>query len=311
MSRLASPRKIDLIGPVVGLGVLTGLAIAVVFIDAAIRLRGTPADLPLATMIAVADDWQTLLGAVFTPLVAVVSVWIVLRQIQENAALETERLERRRRAQRSVMPIVMSRVCGYATTSGVRLREALVIAQREGVVVGSRVEPPAELDEASFDRITTMIEAARTDAEAAAYGDLLTELQVHAARWRGFSGRDGQQAERRFPNDVEDELVEAAELYARASNLLVHARPEGRAPGPPMTRRSGLVLIGMRDDEGRMAETASLRDTHWPLIYPGEPAPPLKGLSKLWARFRRSKAAARPDRPVDTSNDAPQADVIV
>lgn len=277
----SSIRKIDLATPLFGLFILTMLAFLCVVLDALLRAMPQTEATTLRAYVAVVDDWQTLLGALFTPLVAVLSVWVVLRQIQEASVQEDMRLARRRRAQRSLMPIVMSRVCAYAQRCGAATREALALAGAEGVVVGARVKALTEVDDLSLDRISAMIEAAGDDAEAEAYAELLTQVQVQAARWRAFVGVEGA-PERRFPGGLEDDLVDAAEIYARASNLLVQARPKGRVPGPPMSRQSALFSIGDRDFESASARLAAERDTAFPLTYADAPAPERRPLFRAW-----------------------------
>jgi hypothetical protein len=269
---MSSPNKINLRGPLYGIGGLTLLALGFILADALLAIAPSTANAAdIKIGVAIVNKWQSLLGALFTPLVAALSVWMVLRQIQENAIQEDAKLQRLWRAQRSLMPIVMSCVCAYAERSAVKTKEAFKIALAETVVVGSRLEPPTEIDELSVDRMVAMIEVARSHEEVEAFAELLTRIQVRAARWRGFCGVDGVTPERRFPEMLDEDLVDAAEIYAMASNLLTMARPERYAPGPPMSRQSGLLSVGVRDFDAPSVAIAAQRDEAFPLAYPAPP----------------------------------------
>lgn len=266
-------RRIDLNGPLLGLAIFIGLALAAPTVDCFIQIRGRDDDfLPVA--LAVANKWQSLLGSVFTPLAAVFTGWIVLSQMQDTRGHERDRIRRRWRAQRSAMPMVMSRVCDYAEQSAARLRTVLADATKEEVVTGDRYANAVPvLDESSFGHVVAMVEAADSDEEAAAYQALLHELQVHEARWRGFVGRS-LQAEQRFPDQVLEEITDAAEIYARASNLLAQARPADHAPGAPMTRESALFLLGFTDPPERLSALARGYDKSSPLTFATSPSNP-------------------------------------
>lgn len=271
MPRTAFPdRKVDLRGPLAGLASLIFLALIFPAFDFASAVKAAPPDQHWAAGTAVVHEWQTLLGSIFTPLAAVFGGWVVLRQIQDAKAQETARLRRRRRAQRAAMPSMMSRICDYAESSAACLREALAVAESEGVIVGTRFATSyPQVDEATFDRIVGMVEAAATESEAAAYQELLQELQIHSSRWRGFTGASGIAPERYSPKQIFEEIVEAAELYARASNLLIQARSPDRSPGQPMTRYNGVHHLGMRDEGNPALQLAAAYDERSPLSYPG------------------------------------------
>ncbi|WP_024352786.1 hypothetical protein [Brevundimonas naejangsanensis] len=195
----------------------------------------------------IAWSWQSLVGAIFTLLAAVYGAWFVLRQIQQNDRQEQDRKARRLRAQRAAMPLVMSEVCEFAEQSVERLKRALAVAKQHGSVTGTRMTPRApKLAPGAVKEITAMVEAA-DGAEADAYIDLLAELQVHLARWRSFEADLRARRNGRVPRDIEIEIVDAAEIYARASNLLAVARPGRRPDEGPMSRRSALTVLGLHD----------------------------------------------------------------
>lgn len=249
-----------------GLAIFMVLALGAPIIDYSIQTSGRGGT-ALPAALAIASKWQGLLGSVFTPLAAVFTGWIVLRQMQDTRAHERERIQRRWRAQRAAMPMVMSRICNYAEQSAARLRIILADAQNEDGVKGDRYANGVPiLDEASLGHVIAMIEAAESDAEAAAYQALLNELQVHEARWRGFVGKS-LHAERRLPDQVIVEITDAAEIYARASNLLAQARSSGQVSDKPMTRASALFLLGYTDPPKPLSSLAAAFDQSSPLTF--------------------------------------------
>lgn len=238
----------NLFWPLLGVGTVTGISIVLIGLDGGCKL--VPSEgcrsviVPVTT---IAWSWQSLLGAIFTLLAAVYGAWFVLRQIQQNDRQEQDRKTRRLRAQRAAMPLVMSEVCEFAEQSVERLKRALPIARRYGSVTGTRLTLRApKLAPAAVKEITAMIEAA-DGAEADAYIELLTELQVHLARWRSFEADLTARRNGRVPRDIEIEIVDAAEIYARASNLLAVARPGRRPEEGPMSRRSAMTVLGLHD----------------------------------------------------------------
>lgn len=240
--------RVNLFWPLLGVGTVTGISIVLIGLDGGCKL--VPSEgcrsviVPVTT---IAWSWQSLLGAIFTLLAAVYGAWFVLRQIQQNDRQEQDRKTRRLRAQRAAMPLVMSEVCEFAEQSVERLKRALPIARRYGSVTGTRLTLRApKLAPAAVKEITAMIEAA-DGAEADAYIELLTELQVHLARWRSFEADLTARRNGRVPRDIEIEIVDAAEIYARASNLLAVARPGRRPEEGPMSRRSAMTVLGLHD----------------------------------------------------------------
>lgn len=215
--------------------------------------------LPLTRTI---DRWQSLLGAVLALLAALSSAWLVLRQIRQSETHEAGRIARRRRSQRALMPMVMSQVCDFAEESCDGLRQALAIAARHEAGQPDPVNLCApSLSDGVIKDIVNMIEVSQ-GAEADAYIELLSELQVHAARWRGLaSGKD-----RVVRMSIEEEFVDAAEIYARASNIIAADRPAVAILGKPTSRVGGVRLLGLHGPEfDGVEELAAGYDSSRPL----------------------------------------------
>lgn len=113
-----------------------------------------------------------------------------------------------------------------------------------------------------------MIEVAH-DLEADGYITLLSDIQVHRVRW-GDRLERLENGHNLIARELENEMVEAAELYGRAVNLLGVARPNPSAfDKTPSSRLSSLgVLSDQRQPIASVAELARSRDATDPLTVP-------------------------------------------
>lgn len=262
--------NIDLRGPLIGVvGLAVGTLILIATDQGCAIAKTQVCAVALAPVTDAAFRWQSLLGAVFALLAAMYSAWFVLRQIQQSDQHEAARLARRRRSQRALMPLVMSQICDFAEVSADRLTQALSVALRHEQGHADRIDLEApRLDAGVFKDITAMIEAAHDD-EADPYIELLSELQVHLARWRGIANDQGRRRDKLLVRSIEEELVDAAEIYARASNLLASARPAHVAEGAATTRVGGIFLLGLHGLQfDGAAALAAQYDENAPLTAP-------------------------------------------
>lgn len=270
-----SPKSdVNMFWPLVGVGLVTGMSLLTIGLDGKCKLDPNEACKVIVPVTTIAWSWQSLLGATFTLLAAVYGAWFVLRQIRQVDHQERDRKDRRRRSQRATMPLVMSETCEFAEQSMERLTKALPIAQRYGRITADRLMLRApKLSPAVVKEITAMIEAA-DGSEGDAYIELLGELQVHLARWRSFEADLKARRNPRIPRDIEVEIVDAGEIYARASNLLAVSRPVQRREETAMSRRGALLLLGLHDDLYAAAVTyAENMDARAPLNLPDRGAP--------------------------------------
>lgn len=77
------------------------------------------------------------------------------------------------------------------------------------------------------------------------------------------------QRDRLLARSVEEELVDAAEIYARASNLLALARPARVADGAVTTRVGGIFLLGLHGQQFDGATALAVQyDENIPLVAP-------------------------------------------
>ncbi len=196
------------------------------------------------------DDREALLAGVLAVTAAAAGVIYVQKQIKQAEAHERRRLRRRYRAQKAAMPLTLSSLCDYAKESAWKLsqcRDLLRRQQHPSLEALGEFEPP-KLSVEVVTALQRMVEAS-SKSRAKPFIALLSDLQVHTARWRGLmeslvGDRPGVGYAVGY---FDSEIVEAAELYARASDLFAVTRPD---PEPdiaaPTTLSSALRLMGFR-----------------------------------------------------------------
>lgn len=190
--------------------------------------------------------WQGLMGGAFTLLAAGFAANYVVAQIRHAQEIEEGRLARSRRAWLAMMPEAMSEICEYAEKSYRALLDLHAIAMQPTAltVATNTVLTAPEFDRRVFPDIRAMIEVA-SPSETDAYVELLSQIQVHRARWRGRLQRLSSPHGNVLSANLEVEMVYAAELYARASNLLGAARPNATPEDlKPLSRSRALYLLG-------------------------------------------------------------------
>lgn len=216
------------------------------------------------------QKWQESIAAGVAVLAASYAANFALAQLRQTKELEDTRLARQRRAWLATMPSSMSTVADYAQRSYRYLLQQHAVAIQPGGLTKERnpVEKAPRFQQSVLSEVRSMIEVAHA-AEAALYEELLSELQVHRARWRGRV-RELRADQNILAATLENEMVEAAELYARASNLLGAARPNALPEDKnPMSRRKALWLMAPRSEAlPAVATMAERLDAATPLTAP-------------------------------------------
>ncbi|RYE46270.1 MAG: hypothetical protein EOP24_16650 [Hyphomicrobiales bacterium] len=167
--------------------------------------------------------YQGLVGGVLTIVAAVLGGAYLNKQMRQDARIEQERIAHDREAERAVLPLTLSAICGYAIASG-RLGKSLL-----DQCVGGRlpddvvVEPNAipVLPASIIADLKQMIRALDFDQIPAA-AKLLAEIQVHDGRMRDFATRERML----LSVGLHDHILDAAEIYARAEAFFGFARRE-------------------------------------------------------------------------------------
>ena len=209
-----------------------------------------------AGVTALADalqPWQTLMTGAFALIAAAVAGGYVLLQVSLAEQQETGRILRRHRAQTAVMPLVLSSVCDYVEQSVEAYRYAYGLKAAGQALTRDRfldVDFP-ELSPGVAAGLRDMIEASPEAEQVSGYVELLSDLQTHAARWRGFRSDLGKDDDGPSLRSIGTEIAEAAAIYALASNLFDQVRPASQARGSgraPATTVRALVLLGIHEN---------------------------------------------------------------
>ncbi len=211
------------------------------------------------------SPWQTLLTGAFALIAAALAGWYVLLQVSLADQQEAGRILRRHRAQTAVMPLVLSSVCDYVEQSVEAYHYAYGLKAAGQALTRDRfldIDLP-ELDPSVAAGLRDMIEASPEAQDVSAYVELLSDLQTHAARWRGFRSDLGKNDDGQTLREIGTEIAEAAAIYAQASNLFDQVRPAsqtGIGDRAPTTAARALVLLGVYETVPEAYEAARIFD---------------------------------------------------
>jgi len=238
-------------GSLIAMGAVAVAVMALVGADVGCRATGATGACAGVTAFAEAfEPWQTLLTGGFALMAAAFAGWYVLAQISLTDQQEAARIDRRFRAQRAVMPLVLSSVCDYVEKSVEAYHYAYGLKVSGQDLTRERfaeIELP-ELDPAVAAGLRDMIEASPNAGAVTGYVELLSDLQTHAARWRYFRSKLGKDAAGPNQLSIAHEIAEAAAIYAQASNLFDEVRPESQArigDRAPTTVAQALRTLGI------------------------------------------------------------------
>lgn len=198
------------------------------------------------------SPWQALLTGAFALIAAAFAGGYVLLQVSLADRQEAGRILRRHRAQTAVMPLVLSSVCDYVEQSVEAYHYAYVLKVAGQALTRERfvnIDLP-ELDPSVAAGLRDMIEASPEEADVSGYVELLSDLQTHAARWRGFRSDLAKDDDEPTVMMIGTEIAEAAAIYAQASNLFDHVRSASHARAgdrAPTTAVRALFLFGVNE----------------------------------------------------------------
>ena len=253
-------------GSVIAMGAVAVAVTALIGADVGCRATGAQGACLNAIAFAKAlESWQTLLTGGFALMAAACAGWYLLAQIALTDQQEAARIDRRFRAQRAVMPLVLSSVCDYVEKSVEAYDYAYGLKSSGKDLTRDQfanIELP-ELDPAVAAGLRDMIEASPDADAVTGYVELLSDLQTHAARWRGFRSDLGKGAPGPNRVSIAHEIAEAAAIYAQASNLFDQVRPETQARTgnhAPTTAERALVILGIYETVPEAYEAARAFD---------------------------------------------------
>jgi len=190
--------------------------------------------------LVVLKDWQDLLAGFVAILAAGVAAAFAIDQMRQTERLEQTRLGRLARAERAMIPMIMSRICDYAEESAGGLAGVWMMLAAGAEDQAAEIVAPVIANE-DLIAVKSMVLAAEAD-EASAYVELLSELQIHNARWRGLA-REIRNGDAGDPFWIEQLVVDAAEIYARASNLIGATRPTSEERDLSASTRRGALGV--------------------------------------------------------------------
>lgn len=187
--------------------------------------------------------YQTLVAAGVALAASAVGVIYLRRQISLTDQQERERIARRHAAERANLTLSLSDICGYAEASAVVLKEMLDDWAARGSPAWLRTERHPSVPAAAITQLQRLIETV-SPKNANSIADLIGEIQVHKARIGSLLARDHTNR-----INIEEYIVDAAEIYARASNFFDYARRHHELmPSKPSSENmnSALNIIGIR-----------------------------------------------------------------
>lgn len=204
--------------PLIGYMLILGFGMSVLIIEALEPALCHPGKLGTAAVqqnVVVFRCWefwlnryQTLLAAVAALGAAGASIHYVRKQIAQAEQHRQDQIRRDRAAARTMLPLALSAICEYAELSVKSLK------QRHA---GGPSQPPSVPTEALEQLVATV----RTlDVEhVQPFASIAQEIQVHNARIS-----DARGSSRLNEADFQEYVLDAAEVYARASSLFEFAR---------------------------------------------------------------------------------------
>jgi hypothetical protein len=162
------------------------------------------------------NRYQTLIGAIVALIAAVIGFKAIRHQTEQTNRIEENKLKRANLAARSTMPLALNSICEYAEAC-VQVFEADRTARAHA---GGTASPPPNLPvfpQGAIEPLRRAVEFSQLN-EATAVADILATAQVFLARTR-----DSRWA-RRPSSELQDRMLDALDLYTRASNLFEYAR---------------------------------------------------------------------------------------
>ncbi|ESX47734.1 hypothetical protein NLY43_04290 [Mesorhizobium sp. C416B] len=167
-------------------------------------------------------NYQSLIGAGLSVAAAAVGIFYLYRQINQTEALATRERLAKRTAARAVLVLTLSLINRYATQS---VSIYLLLLDKLVDNTLPRSIPFPAFPELPAGVIADLKEAITygDDIEKEAYAEIIRALQVFIARQLGNSDANREHHIIAREN-IEEEIIDGAEIYARGSSLFDFAR---------------------------------------------------------------------------------------
>jgi hypothetical protein len=175
------------------------------------------------------QQWQTLVAATVAFTAASIAAYVALhdttRSLEHAERSEKHRRMRKHSAVRSVLPIALAELSGYAERSVLALNELVGLCDRETL---PQMLAPADIVEPlpteALETLAVFIEYSDTVDPVAIEGTAAL-IQIHDSRLRGLT-RDNRDPAGRQPVDraqLESSIIDAAAIYAAAGLVFDYA----------------------------------------------------------------------------------------
>jgi len=216
------------------------------------------------SFVAWLKDWQTLVAGVLALGAALIGGRYIMVQVRESRRQENDRIGRAYAAARATMPLALSAVSEYAMECGRVLRPLHAGAKDETIGHRGVTFPPLPVEViTAFQRI---IETAPEPRVSGVFARFLCALQVQTARLDSVKtdlSAGAPSAVMVVSAELEDRVLDAAVIWARAAALFEFARGESDEVPREFNgadRLTALHLMGFYDyEQERLYETANGR----------------------------------------------------
>ena len=196
-------------------------------------------------------EWQSLIAGLIAIGAALIGGAYVQAQTRLTDQHEQDRIRRQFDSSRALLPLTLSKMSAYARESVTALKA--IYPGGEAVNVNANADLPDFPDppEAVVQQLVALIGTSRDAGIRNHVAELLSRLQVQSARMLDLRHIREWGDTRIFTRSELDEyILNAADIYARCSNLFDYARRESSVvpdePTPP-NLSSSLNQLGVRD----------------------------------------------------------------
>ena len=207
-------------------------------------------------------DWQSIIAGLFAIVAALIGGMFIRRQIELSDQHEKERLRRKHAAARAMLPLALSSLSEYARECAQLLRNIHIQSQGEAVPLSAlqNLKLPALPMDTTND-LRSMVEASGP-TEGRAIATTLSNVQVLASRLSSLHIKSNTQVV--VLANIEDYIINAAEIQARADELFDYARGEtedvpASDPSVDSLRRAIFILRFHETRFDRIRETITRR----------------------------------------------------
>ncbi|MBY5760931.1 hypothetical protein HFO07_30525 [Rhizobium leguminosarum] len=153
---------------------------------------------------------------------AFVSIKAVRDQIRQAEQIEADRNRARHDAARAVLPLALSGICQYAIACSAELRTLMNQCRDNRLPSNAAIPTFPDLPPGAIESLKEFIEYS-SEQDRKFVAALVSKIQVQMARLQGMRS-DHPRGTMVLRANIEDHILDAAEIYGRASALFNFAR---------------------------------------------------------------------------------------